>query len=149
MRSLRITDSRTLWLGRVTPPFSFSAPSQVAEFALLLVLAENDVSPQEQARLSEQIVRAGCRHAVCFGKDGSRWDDSLDMVSVLDEAEGRSGPFVMTSWFDHDPLSEAVEYFRDLTAFEDWVPRHFVALIVGGDSNLEREVERVLLASFG
>lgn len=149
VRSLLTTDSYTLWLGRPARPYAFAGPIHGAEFALLLVVADPGVSTEEQASLSEQFVRAGCRHAVCFGPTSSSWDDSIDMVSVMDEVDGRPGPFVMTSWFDHDPLAAAVDFFADCTAFDEWVPKHFVCCVLGGDPELEREVHRALLARFG
>jgi hypothetical protein len=149
MRPILTTDSRTLWLGHAARPYSFACPTNGAEFALLLVVDDSTISPDEQANLSEQFVRAGCRHAVCFGPTSSTWDDSIDMVSVMDEVEGRAGPFVMTSWFDHDPLQEAVDFFADCTAFDEWAPQHFVAFVLGEDPDLERDVLRALLARFG
>ena len=148
MRSILTTDSCTLWLGRATRPYAFACPISGSEFALLLVVGDSCVAPDEQARLSEQFVRAGCRHAVCFGPSSSAWDDSIDMVSVMDEVDGKAGPFVMTSWFDHDPLAEAVDYFAACTAFDEWVPKHFVAFVLGGDPGLEGDVHRALLARF-
>ncbi len=149
MRSLPAQDGRRLWLGRVTRPYSFVCPTGGAEFALLLVVGDPGIAPEEQAALSEQLVRAGCRHAVCFGPTSSAWDDSIAMVEVMDGLDGQPGPFVMTSWFDHDPLSEAVDFFVDCTAFDEWVPAAFVALVLGGAADLERDVQRALLARFG
>lgn len=149
MRSILTTDTYSLWLERVTRPYCFARPTRGSEFALLLVVGDSDITTEEQASLSEQFVRAGCRHAVCFGPTSSTWDDSIDWVSVMDEVGGRAGPFVMTSWFDHDPLPEAVDFFAGCTAFDEWVPKHFVALVLGGTPDLERDVHRALLARFG
>lgn len=148
MRQLPTKDSRTLWLGRPARPYAFACPTAGAEFALLLVVADPEIAADEQASLAEQFVRAGCRYAVCFGPTSSTWDDSIDMVSVMDEVHGRSGPFVMTVWFDHDPLAQAIDFFADCTAFDDWVPSNFVALVLGDASGLERDVHRALLARF-
>lgn len=148
MRPILTTVSCTIWLGRATRPYSFACPTGGSEFALLLVVGDSGVLPDEQACLSEQFVRAGCRHAVCFGPTSSTWDDSIDMVSVMDRVDGRAGPFVMTSWFDHDPLPEAVDFFADCTSFDEWVPKHFVAFVLGGVPDLERDVHRALLARF-
>ena len=149
VRSILTTESYTLWLGRANRPYSFACPTSGAEFALLLVEGDSGVSPDEQWSLSEQFVRTGCRYAVCFGPTSSSWDDSIDMVSVMDEVDGRASPFVMTSWFDRDPLPEAVDFFARHTAFHEWVPRHFVAFVLGRRDDLERDVRRALLARFG
>jgi hypothetical protein len=86
---------------------------------------------------------------VCFGPTSGGWDESIDMVSVMAEVEGRPQPFVMTSWFDHNPLHEAVEFFADCTAFDEWIPDQFVVLVLGGPPDLERDVEQAVLVRFG
>jgi hypothetical protein len=149
MRILASKGSRTLWFERTFRPYSFTRPAGDAGFALLLVAGETGISPDEQYALSEQFVRSGCRHAVCFGPTSSSWDDSIDMVSVMDDADGRPGPLVMTSWFDRHAITEAVDFFADCTAFDDWVPEQFVVVMLGGSDELERDVHHALLARFG
>ena len=70
------------------------------------------------------------------------------MVSVMDAVDGQGGPFVMTSWFDRDPLRDAVDFFAGSTAFDEWVPKHFIAFVLGGDAALERDIHRALLDRF-
>ncbi len=142
------TDSRTIWFKRATRPYAFVAPPGVTEFALLLVLGDEATSPEEQELLSEQFVRAGCRNAVCFGPTSGTWDDSIDWVTVMDDVNGRPGPLVMTSWFDQDPLEDAVHFFEHCTTVDEWVPQHFVVFVLGGDPGLEREVRNALLECF-
>ena len=55
----------------------------------------------------------------------------------------------MTSWFGRDALHEAVDFFADNTAFDEWVPDKFVVLVLGGPPDLERDVHHALLARFG
>jgi hypothetical protein len=128
------------------PPDAFACPTGGAAFALLLV-ADAEVSPMDRAILSKQLVRAGCRHAVCFGPTSGAWEHAIDLASVADELDGRAGPFVMTSAFEGHPLDEAVRFFADCAAV-DAVLGRFVALVLGGDPDLEREVERALLGRF-
>lgn len=119
------------------------------EFALLLVVGDEGVTPVEQGALSEQIVDQGCRYVVCTGHECSSWDDSIDMVGVMDEVEGRSAPFVMTTWHEDESVAEVVEYFATCTRFDDWVAEEFVVLLVGGASGLEAEVRAALEECFG
>ena len=135
------TPGRTpVWLGRARRPYGFFSPCEGEEFALLLVLGADEISPDEQGRLSTQFVRQGCRYAVCWGRACSSWDDSIDMVGVMDEIDGASGPFVMTTWHEGKLLGEVAEFFVRSTSFDDWVPPHFVVLVVGGTDELEQEV---------
>ncbi|MCA8949875.1 MAG: hypothetical protein KDE27_10260 [Planctomycetes bacterium] len=48
---------------------------------------------------------------------------------------------------EHDaPLDEAIDFFADCTSFDAGVPDQFVALVLGGSPELDRDVERALLA---
>jgi hypothetical protein len=128
------------WLGRVDRPYRFASPFQGREFALLLVVGDADVTAGEQRALSEELVRQGCRYAVCFGHACSTWDDSIDMVGVMAEIEGHSPPFVMTTWHEHEALDEVVDFFVDCTEIANGPPERFVILLVGGPDHLERAV---------
>ena len=143
-----LVDGRSLWVGRSQRPFSFRCPAQ-GEYALLLVVIAEDVTAEEQGRLSEEFVRSGCRYAVCFGPSSSSWDDSIDWVGVNDELEGREGHFVMTTWHDKEPLEETVEFFANNMRFDDWVATEFVALLLGGSKGDEEELRQLLLLHFG
>ena len=139
--------ARRVWFGALPRPYRFEAPVE-GEFALLLVAVDVDVTPDEQAELSEQFVRAGCRYAVCFGPDSSSWDDSIDMVGVLDEIDGREAPFVMTTWHDDEPLVETVEYLDTCTRYDDWVASELVVVVLGDDAQQLFVTRELLLAHF-
>lgn len=140
--------SRSVHLGTLRRPYAFASPAR-GEYALLLVVeATAEIDPDEQSRLSEQFVRTGCRYAVCVGPDSSSWDDSIDMVGVMDEIEGRSAPFVMTTWRDREPLDQAVWDFANLARFDDWSTTEYVAVLIGGDARREEELLRVLVHHF-
>lgn len=132
------------WLGRVDRPYAFTSPFMGREFALLLVIGDAGISADEQWALSQEFVRQGCRYVVCFGHDSSSWDDSVDMVSVMDEVECRPTPFVMTSWHEREPLADVVQFFADCTSFDDWVPERFAVLVVGGTKALEADVRAAI-----
>lgn len=138
----------SVWTARMDRPYRFTSPCSGEDFALLLVVGDDAVSVQEREDLSEEFVRQGCRHAVCFGADCSAWDDSIDMVSVMDEVQGRRGPFVMTTWHEHEPIEDVAEFFALNTAFDDWTPRRFVVFIVGGSSEFEAKVHTAVEGAF-
>jgi hypothetical protein len=137
-----------VWIGRTTRPYAFVSPCAGSEFALLLVIGDEAVSPEEQEQLSETIVREGCRYAVCFGRDCSSWDDSIDMVGVMDSVHGRSGPLVMTTWHEEEPLEDVIEFFASSSRFDDWVPSHFVVLLVGGSGHMLAGIEAAVSQRF-
>ncbi len=130
------------WVGRVDRPYRFLSPFHRGEFALLLVVGDVDITPDEQRALSEEVVRQGCRYAVCVGHECSTWDDSIDMVGVVDELEGRAAPLVMTTWHEHESLDDVVDFFADVTEIANLPPERFAVLIVGGPAQLEKDVRR-------
>lgn len=139
--------SKQVWFGGSARPYAFVSPAP-GEFALLLVVVDAEVTDDEQWSLSEQFVRAGCRHAVCFGPTSSSWDDSIDMVGVMDEVHGTPSPFVLTSWFDRHPLEDAAQYFARHARFGDWSAKQFVAFVLGDDAALQDEVRANVVRQF-
>ena len=133
---------REAWVSRVDRPYRFLSPFDGGEFALLLVVGDVDITPDEQRALSEEVVRQGCRYAVCVGRQCSTWDDSIDAVGVVDEIEGRVAPWVMTTWHEHEPLDDVVDFFADLTEIANRPPERFAVLVVGGHDQLENDARR-------
>lgn len=141
------TKGRSVWFGRAVDPYEFSIPAS-GEYALLLVLGDDDVSPDDQWRLSEMFVRSGCRYAVCFGPTSTTWDDSIDMVGVMDEVGGHPSPFVMTTWHEDESIEETVNFFAEHTHFEGWFTSEFVVVVLGGSDDLVVEVQEAVSKRF-
>jgi len=149
MKLLTTKEGSRVHLGRIDRPYTFVSPPESGEFALLLVVGDRSVSPEEQGELSRQFVREGCRYAVCFGHGCSSWDDSIDMVGVMDDVEGRAGAFVMTTWHEDETIEEVVEFFATNTRFDDWSAREYVVLVIGGPDALEARVRAAVVGRFG
>lgn len=132
-------------------PFSVLSPWPGEEFALLLVIRDPDVTPDEKATLSRQIVDAGCRYAVCTGVDSGGWDDSIDHAVVEAELAGRrpESKTVMTTWHENETLEEVVTFFLNHTTFEDFRPSFRLALQLGGTDQDWLVLERLLHAGDG
>ena len=73
-----------------------------------IVVLEQDTSPEWRARVSDWLVQSGCLYMMAWGPDSSAWDDSVDWanLSAFDGGEIPDDDFVMTTWHDHEPLSE-------------------------------------------
>jgi len=114
-------------------PYSFVSPFEGGEFALLLLVSDPDVTGDEQASLSKSFVAQGCRYACCTGHGASSWDDSIDLATVIAELDGERDPqrTVMTTWHD-ESLADAVDFFLNHTAFEDFVPYNRIGVTLGG-----------------
>ena len=80
----------------------------VSPFRALLVL-EQRVSPEWQALVSAWLVRSGCLYMMAWGVECSSWDDSVDVANIAAflPAEIPEDRFVMTTWHENEPLSEA------------------------------------------
>ena len=149
MRRIPTSGGSNVWIGRVEPPYDFQSPCGGEEFALLLVLGEECISADDQWELSSKFVHQGCRYAVCFGYAGASWDESIDMVGVMEEIDGRPTPFVMTTWHDDESLRDVADFFATQTTLEDWKPKQFVVLFVGVAGELEAEARLAVEEAFG
>ncbi len=140
-------ETRQVWFGRLAASQEFVSPAS-GEYALLLAIGDESISVDEQAARSEQFVRSGCRYAVCFGRVGSSWEDSIDMVGVMDEVDGRPSSFVLTTWHDNEPIEDTVEFFAEYTRFDDWTTEEYVVVVVGGSAQFEQDVRRAVCSRF-
>lgn len=140
------TRKGAVWLATTGPPFEFVSPFGGEDFALMVVVADANISTNDQTDLSDAFVAQGCRYAVCAGHDCSSWDDSIDwaFISTDPNYDPPDDRFVMTTWHDHEPLSDTAWFFLWNNDFDDFVPNRFVALVIGGDATSKRDVETVL-----
>lgn len=83
--------------------------------ARMVVVVEEDVSDEWQARVSDWIVRSGCLYMMAWGMNCSSWDDSVDWANI-DQFGSESIPeatFVVTTWHDDEPLTEVFWYSKN------------------------------------
>ena len=138
-----------VWLDSLDRPFKFHSPFSGDDFVVMLVVNDITITEGERAELSTNIVRQGCRYAVCTGHGCSTWNDVIDMAFL--ETDPNFNPpddrFVMTTWHDDEPLEEVVTYFWLNTAFDDFTPKNFVVLLLGQDTVSEAKTRRALAQS--
>ena len=126
--------SRNAWAASLARPFVFKSPCDGEDFALLLVAFDESITADEQSGLSDELVKRGCRYAVCAGSDCSSWDDSIDMAYLATDP-GYAPPddrFVMTTWHDDEPLGDVAEFFVRNTSFDRFEAKHFLVVCLGG-----------------
>ena len=106
----------------------------------VVVLIEQDVTREWQDLVSRWIVEIGCLFMMAWGLNCSSWDDSVDWANLeawnFDEIPDEH--FVLTTWHDGAPMSDAFEVCR-LNAFHPTIalPRAIILDIV----ETSREVE--------
>ncbi len=150
MERLTKTDEYEVWFATIERPFLFSSPF-VGDFALMLVVIDSKITVEEREFISDEIVRQGCRYAVCTGHECSKWDDSIDFAFIATDPEF-SPPddrMVWTTWHENELLVDVAEYFRWNTTIANFVPCRFLALCLGGDTVAEGEVRSAIVKFFG
>jgi len=140
------TERGEVWVGWVSRPFGLLSPFGGEDFALMLHVAADDVTVEEQTALSEAIVAEGCRYAICSGHEASSWDDSLDYAFLETDAEldPPDEEFVMTIWSEDEELQEAAWTFLWASDYEGFTARRYLALVVGGGELDRRALEAAL-----
>lgn len=67
-----------VWFDEADRPLVFQSPFQGADFALMLVVNDADIPSDDREQFCRQLVKAGCRYAVCAGLKCERWEDAID-----------------------------------------------------------------------
>lgn len=150
MERIARTDDFELWFCRRDRPFSFSSPFGGKEFVMMLVAVDTTITGAERWAVSEQIIRANCRYAVCAGHDCSRWDDSID-EALLASDPNFSPPderFVMTTWHENESLDDVAFFFRRNTSFDDFLAERFLVLQLGGCKPEEDAIRTAIATHF-
>lgn len=150
MLQITKTADYDLWIGKLNRPYIFLSPFGGQEFALLLVVADTTVMDHERDDMSREIVRQGCRYAVCFGNNCSKWHDAIDLAFIYTDPyfSPPEEKHIMTTSHEHESLADVTFFFRTCTTFENFTPRHYLVLIVGDDDKMVRTVTSSLRIDF-
>lgn len=80
----------------------------------MVVIADAAVAPEWQSKVSDWIVKSGCRYMIAWGVDGSSWDDAVDMANI--EAFGFGDipdqHFIPTAWRADDPIEDVFGFCK-------------------------------------
>jgi hypothetical protein len=90
------------------PEITGGAPFRAA------VLIESPVETEWQWEVSKWLVKSGCLYMVAWGIECSSWDDSVDYAAMekFDYGDVPDAEFVMTTWHENEPMSDALFYLR-------------------------------------
>jgi hypothetical protein len=90
------------------PPEIKKSPNRI------VVVIEQDVSPDWQAQVSKWIVDSGCLFMMAWGQVCSSWDDSVDHANLEDFNYGEipDDRFVLTTWHDNEPIEDVFWFCR-------------------------------------
>ena len=142
MELLATRDKKQIWFHELSRPYRLDAHFPGELYVCILFANDETITKEEQAAVSEQLVRTGCRYAVCAGHECSSWDDSVDFA-YLSTNEHFSPPdetFVMTSWHDGDSVEDVVLHGLMCTMFDDHEFTRYLVLFIGPRAGLRDEV---------
>ncbi len=147
MERLKQTEDHDVWIARVERPYAFASPFGGSDFTLLLVASDASITDAEREFVCDEIIRQGCRYAVCWGHECALWDHSIDWseMSRFPDFKSPDERFVMTTWHEDVPLEEAIENLRWATGFDDYDTERVLVLILGGDAIVEESVRSAVV----
>ena len=127
-------------------PYDFLSPFSGEEFAVMIWVADAVVSEEARARVTEQLVKQGCRYAVCAGHECEIWHDSIDwaFLETGPDFQPPNEKFVMTTWHEGESAEEVAEFFALNTSFDNFVAKNFLVLFIGRDKDLEERVVKTV-----
>jgi hypothetical protein len=134
---------------QLTRPYRFESPVLRKQFVAWIMSNDPTITADERYAISLDLVKAGCRYAVCSGPDGTLWDDSVDFANLEVSPDLKDDEFVMTTWHDDETLEDIAFYFTQNTAFGDFVPEVFILVAVGPSKEIleaKTQVEQFLNA---
>ena len=112
---------------------------------LIIFANDRDISDEEQTILSDQIVSAGCRYALCAGHDCSSWDDSIDWSDLAKNDYVVSDEnMMMTTWHEDEATSEVIYFALTYTNFDDHVFKKYLVLMIGKNQKVIEEVKAAI-----
>ena len=97
------------------PGHSLPSIEHLAPFRAVVVI-EGVVSSDWRADVSDWLVRSGCLYMMAWGQNCSLWDDSVDAANIeaFNFKEIPEDRFVITTWHDDSPLSDAFFFCKRL-----------------------------------
>ena len=115
---------------QIARPYAFVSPFDGAEFAVLIYISDTTITAEEQELLSDQIVAAGCRYAVCAGYKCGTWDDSIDIADLKrNNWETKDENLIMTTWHENESLENIVFFFLNNTSFDYFTATNMLVVV--------------------
>ena len=142
MELLATRDEKQIWFHELSRPYRCDVPFPGELYVCILFANDETISNEEQAAVSEQLVRTGCRYAVCAGYECSSWDTSVDTAYIATDRSLADETFVMTSWHEGDSVEDVISFGLMCTDFDEHEFTRYLILFVGQRAGLRDEVMR-------
>ncbi|MHB9027086.1 MAG: DUF7684 family protein [Armatimonadota bacterium] len=137
---------KEIWQETLQRPYALQPPFPGQEFICILFINDSSLTAEEQNLLSEQIIAAGCRNAVCAGIDCESFHDAIDWtVLEANNYECTDDTFVMTTWHEDEPISEVIWYgLNSADIHQRFV--YYLILMIGPSPEVEEEIRQSVQA---
>ncbi len=116
-------------------PEALASPFSGDLFPCLIWDHDGRFTDAARVAVAKGLLEAGCRYAVCGGRNCEAWHDAVDAVFVaahLGEPENvQNAAFVMTSWHKGEGPDEVAFFFVLNTDFDDHDFKRYLVLHVG------------------
>lgn len=116
-------------------PDDFVSPFRSSLFPCLIWDHGGSFTDAERSAIAKALLEAGCRNAVCGGKNCEAWEPAFDLEFVEahlnDPDEVRDSVHVMTSSHDGESPDDVAFFFVLSTNFDDHEFRRYLVLHVG------------------
>lgn len=109
-----------------------------------ILIAEGPVSEAWRDDIAVWLISSGCLYFIAWGTACETWHDAVDwaVLKTFDFGEIPDDKFVMTTWHDKEPLSEALWFAGNCASHPDVDLTETVILHVSAD---ERRAETLAL----
>jgi hypothetical protein len=129
-------------------PGAFDSTLALGPFPCLLWDHVGGSAAHTKIDLARVLIRAGCRYAVCAGKECADWHDAFDSAYLTDHrdesAEQQDASFVMTTWHNDETADDVAFFFVWNTDFEGNEFRDYLVLHLGAEVRAESVEQAVL-----
>jgi len=116
-------------------PDDFVSPFRSALFPCLIWDYDGSFTDAKHSAIAKALLEAGCRYAVCGGKNCEAWHLAFDMefveVHLNDPDEVLDSVHVMTTQHDGESPDDVALFFVLCTNFDDYEFRRYLVLHVG------------------
>ena len=108
-----------VYLDSLKWPADMQIPSE--RFRLFVAADVTGLSTERVSEFAHAALKSGMVYFCAWGPDCERFHDIVDEVVVKDELARRlfvknETDTIMTTWHDDEPLSEALDFFANLTS---------------------------------
>lgn len=134
MNVLAENDGKIYARATIDGPDAFAPPFSGALFPCLIWDHDGRFPDAARAAIAKALLEAGCRYAVCGGRNCEAWHDAIDAVfaetHLEDPDDVQDTAFVMTSWHDGESPDDVAFFFVLNTNFDAHDFRRYLVLHV-------------------